>query len=111
MSKKLVLVLVALSIFAMAFALAATPAPKKASRLAGAYFSKNNLIVKFDVFGFTKKDSMAASITVNQIVYPLSCKFDGSKHVSCVATAFNRFKGLNAHIWFADNVSYLKLPK
>lgn len=113
MTKKLVILLVVISILAMSFTMAAKAVPptaQRAIRLSGVYFSKNTLVVKFDAFGMSKKQNMVTSITVNQNPYQMSCVYDDLKHVTCKVANFNRFSGQNAHIWLVDSTFYFKVP-
>ena len=110
MTRKFILVLTVLSILAMLFAMAATPPPTKFVRLTATYYSKISLIMRLDAFGFTKKDSLAASILVDKVMYPISCQYDDTKHITCVAPGLNRVSGKPARLWVALNTFFFKVP-
>ena len=110
MKKKLVLVLVAVSIFAMLVTMAAAPVGRKTVRLLGVHFSKNQLMLKFDVTGFTKRTDIRASITVDKVNYPIKCSYDDHKHMTCVAAAMSQYNGLPARVWVAGFAFYTQVP-
>jgi len=111
MKKKLVLMLLAISVFAMLITMAAaTPPGPKTVRLLGFHFSKNQLTLKFDVNGFTKRSSIRASITVDGRNYPVKCRLDSKKHVTCIAPKMSQFNGLPARVWLGGYAFYIQVP-
>jgi hypothetical protein len=111
MKKKLVLMLVAISVIAMLVTMAAAaPAERKTVRLLGVHFSKNQLMLKFDVTGFTKRTDIRGSITVDKTNYPIKCTYDDHKHLTCIAPAMSKYNGLPARVWVAGFVFYTQVP-
>jgi hypothetical protein len=111
MKKKLVLMLVAISVFAMLVTMAASaPTEMKTVRLLGIHFSKNQLMLRFDVTGFTKRTDIRASITVDKVNYPVKCKYDDRKHLTCIAPQMSKLNGLPARLWVAGFAFYIDVP-
>jgi len=109
MKKKLLYVLVLISILAMFASVAAAKTPVKSMTLSGVYYAKNQLMIDFKVTGFTTKETLPAGITVNKINYPLFCSYDGVNHVKCMAPNFKRLKGSSSVVWVAGFIFYPKL--
>jgi hypothetical protein len=110
MKKKLVLMLVAISVIAMLVTLAAAPAGQKSVRLLGVHFSKNQLMLKFEVAGFTKRTDLHGSITVDKINYPIKCTYNDPKHLTCIAPKMSKYNGLPARVWVAGFAFYTQVP-
>jgi hypothetical protein len=111
MKKKLVLMLVAISVIAMLVTMAAAaPAERKTVRLLGVHFSKNQLMLKFDVTGFTKRTDIRGSITVDKINFPIKCSYYDHKHLTCIAPAMSKYNGLPARVLVAGFVFYTQVP-
>ena len=109
MKKKLLYVLVLISILAAFASMAAAKTPVKSLTLSGVYYAKNQLMIDFKVTGFKAKESIPAGITVNKVSYPLYCNYDGVNHIICMAPNFMRFKGSQATVWVAGFIFYPKL--
>ena len=67
-------------------------------------------MLKFDVTGFTKRTDIRASITVDKLSYPVKCKYDDHKHMTCVAAGMGPNNGLPARVWVAGFVFYTQVP-
>jgi hypothetical protein len=111
MQKKLVLILIAISILAMLAALAASPPPPKSVSLAGVQYLKGQFKVTYHVTGFTKHSELSASVYVDQLRFGMKCKYDNTNHVVCTASQLAAQRGKNAIVWFSGSSFYTKIPK
>ncbi len=110
MKKNLTLILVAISVLSMAFSMAFSSPGKKVIRLLGVYFSGNTVVMKFDTKGLTPRSDVRASITIDKLNYPLSCVYDGSRHIVCKMDNMKRYEGLPARVWLSGYVFYTQIP-
>ena len=110
MKTNFVLSLVLLSILTFVIFVAAAPQDGKHVSLRDIAFSKNSLIVRFSVTGFTKLSELEGSAIVEKQPTQLKCKFDDVKTVRCVAPRMNKFAGHPVRIWFAGFVFYAQIP-
>ena len=111
MSKKLVMILVVISMVSMMVSLAASPYPGKAVRLVNKIIVRDQLQLSYDVFGYGKTMPYMASFTVDQTAYTMSCSYDGYKHVFCKSVDGARsFKGKPVSLHLVGGTIYTKFP-
>jgi hypothetical protein len=110
MKTNFTLSLILISILTFVIFVAAAPQEGKRVSLRDVAFSKNSLIIRFTVTGFTKLSELKGSVIVNKQPTLLNCKFDNVKTVKCVAPQMNKFSGYPARIWFAGSVFYTQIP-
>jgi hypothetical protein len=110
MKKRLVVMLVVVSMLALFAAMAVAPNPVKSINLVALDYVKNELKVHFQVTGINMKTELPAWIAVEHVSFPLSCVYDGARHVTCTAPNMNRYHGKQATIWVAGFIFYPRLP-
>ena len=110
MSKKLVLILVVISMVSMMVSLAAAPVPGKAVRLVNSVIVADQFQLSYDVFGFGKHMNFGASYTVDGATMPMSCGYDGYRHVFCKAAGARSFKGKPVSFRLAGVSFYSTFP-